>query len=158
MDFFIREAIEQDYEELSAIFAEIDDMHSKALSNIFTTPKEPARSKELISDIIADGNSALFVAESNEGIIGLIHIYIRESPDISLMMKRRYAYIGSTAVAKEFRRSGVGQALMREAEQWAIQKKVSQLELNVWDFNQGAISFFKKLGYTTLRHGMIKSV
>jgi len=31
-------------------------------------------------------------------------------------------------VANEFRRHGIGQALMNEAQRWAMQKKVSQLE------------------------------
>jgi len=158
MNFFIREATEQDYEALSNIFTEADAMHSRALPHIFTSPKGLARSKELISDIIADENGALFVAEHSEQIIGLIHVLIRESADISLMIKRRYAYIGSVAVAKEFRGSAVGKALMKKAEQWAIQKGVPQFELNVWDFNQGAKAFFQRLGYTTLRHGMWKSV
>ena len=158
MEFLVREATEQDYEGLSAILAEVDAMHSEALPRIFVTPEEPARSKEYFSDTITDENTALFIAEKDGQVIGLISIHIRESISIPIMVKRRYAYIDNNAVAKEFRGSTIGKELMKEAERWAIQKGVSELELNVWDFNQEAITFFQRLGYTMARHGMWKPV
>jgi hypothetical protein len=39
-----------------------------------------------------------------------------------------------------------------------MQKNISQVELNVWDFNEEAITFFKELGYTMARHQMWKSI
>lgn len=158
MEFLVREATEQDYEGLSDILAEVDAMHSEALPHIFVTPEEPARSKEYFSDTITDENTALFIAEKDSQVIGLISIHIRESISIPIMVERRYAYIDNIAVAKEFRGSTIGKELMKEAERWAIQKGVSELELNVWDFNQEAITFFQRLGYTMARHGMWKPV
>ena len=161
MDFLVREAVEQDYEGISEIFTEVNVMHSEALPSIFVEPEEheePARDRKFISDDIANENAALFVAEKDGQIIGIIHVSIRESPDIPIMVKRRYGYVDTIAIANEFRNSGVGKALMREAERWAIQKNVSQLELNVWDFNQNASAFFQKLGYTAARHIMWKSI
>ena len=158
MDFSVRKATERDYEGLSKIYTEVDLLHSQALPQIFATPKEPFRNREFISEILKDKNAAIIVAESSGEIIGLIHILIREAPDIPMMVKRRYAYIGEIAVAEEQRGPGIGKALMREAEQWAIRRKISQLEFNVWDFNKNAIAFFEKLGYTPSRHNMWKSV
>ena len=146
MEFLVREATEQDYEGLSAILAEVDAMHSEALPHIFVTPEEPARSKEYFSDTITDENTALFIAEKDGQVSGLISIHIRESVSIPIMVKRRYAYIDNIAVAKEFRGSTIGK------------EGVSELELNVWDFNQEAITFFQRLGYTMARHGMWKPV
>jgi ribosomal protein S18 acetylase RimI-like enzyme len=161
MDFLVRAAVEQDFEGISEIFNEVNAMHSEALPSIFVEPKEPVESAcdiKFISDDIADENTALFVAERDGQIIGIIHVSIRESPEIPIMVKRRYGYIDDIAIAKEFRNSSIGKTLMREVERWAIQKNVSQLELNVWDFNQNAFAFFQKLGYTAVRHIMGKSI
>ena len=157
MDFSIREATEQDYEGLCKIFAEGDLLHSQALPQIFTKPKEPFPSREFISGILEDESAAMFVAESGGQIIGLIHVLIRESPDIPIMVKRRYAYVSNIAITERLRGSGIGKALMRQAERWAIQRNVSQFQLNVWDFNKNAIAFFQKLGYTPSSHNMWKS-
>jgi len=158
MDFRVREATVHDYEGLSNIFAEVDAMHSEALPHIFKESEGPARSLEFISDTIVDQDTVLFVAESDGRIIGLVHVRIRESPRLSTVIRRRYAYIDEIAVTREARGSTVGRALMEEAERWAIQKGASELELNVWAFNTGATGFFQRLGYKMARHGMWKPV
>ena len=158
MDFVIREAKEQDYEELLKIFDEGDLLHIKALPQIFKKVDEPSRSRDYISSIIGDENAGIFLAESGNQIIGFIVVVIREAPNIPIMVKRRFAYVDSIVVTEKSRDSGIGRALMAEAEQWALGKKASQLELNVWDFNQEAIEFFKKLGYKTSRRNMWKTV
>ena len=154
MDFIIRPATQEDYAELGEIFATGDALHSEALPHVFREPDGPARSKRYISAVISDQNTALFVAESDGHIIGLVQAYIQKAPDIPLFVPRRYATIDNIAVLEEFRRSGVGQALVEKVERWAAGKKVSQIELNVWEFNAEAIAFYDKLGYTTSRRTM----
>ena len=149
MEFSIREANQRDYEGLCRVFAEGDTFHSEALPYVFRKFDGPARTKEYISSIIVDENAGLFVAESAGQIIGAIHILIRETPNIPIMVPRRYAVIENLVVMKRFRRSGVGQSLVKRAEQWAMNKNVIQVELNVWEFNKGAIAFYEKLGYRT---------
>jgi len=158
MDFSIREATQQDYEGLCKVFAEGDLLHSQVLPEIFSRPEEPSRPMVYLKGILEDENAAMFAAESGGQIIGCIHVFIRESPDIPIMVKRRYAYISDLAVLEGFQRSGIGKALMDEVERWAVQRNISQFELNVWDFNKNAIAFFNELGYTPSCHIMAKSV
>ena len=49
------------------------------------------------------------------------------------------------------RRMGVGKALMERVNQWAKERELESVQLTVWDFNQGAIEFYKALGYDTVR-------
>ncbi|HEY33634.1 MAG TPA: GNAT family N-acetyltransferase [Dehalococcoidia bacterium] len=158
MDFFIRNAEEKDYEGITQIFDEIDLLHIKALPHIFTKADEPPRNKEHISNILRGGNSAIFLAESDNQIVGLIEIEIRQTPSFPLMVKRRYVYVSSIAVTAAFRGYGIGKALMTKVEQWARDKNVSQIEFNVWDFNQDALMFFQRLGYTSSRRNMFKEI
>lgn len=158
MDFSIREANEKDYEEICELFAELDAFHRVALPDVFQESAEQVRSRKFISDIISDKNAVLFVAETNFQIIGLINIEIRKSPDIPIMVPRKYAVIDAIGVKERFRNSGVGKALMKKAHQWALEKGVNQIELNVWEFNQGAIKFYEKLGYKNASRKMWKNL
>jgi len=78
--------------------------------------------------------------------------------NFSIMMPRRYAWIGDLVLREKFRRSGVGRSLVEKAHQWSLGKGVSQVELNVWEFNKEAIIFFKILGYKTIKRTMRRSL
>jgi len=158
MQFSIREATPEDYEGLCEVFAEVDAFHREALPQIFREPDRPARTEGFISSIISDEHAALFIAERDGQIVGLVRILIREAPDIPLMVPRRYAIIDNLAVAKPFRRSGVGRSLVGQAHQWALNQGITQVELNVWEFNKGAMAFYERLGYATARRRMWKSL
>ncbi|HAL62375.1 MAG TPA: N-acetyltransferase [Chloroflexi bacterium] len=158
MDFSIREATREDYERLCELFAEGDTLHREALPHVFREPDGPARTKEFISGIIANEDAVLFVAERDGEIIGLVYILVRETPDIPIMVPRRYAVIDDLIVRKDSRRFGVGRALVERAHRWAVDKQVTQVELNVWEFNQTAIAFYEKLGYRTASRKMWRSL
>jgi len=100
----------------------------------------------------------VFVAEADGQMIGAVHLVIRETPDIPILVPRRYAMIDNLIVRQAFRRSGVGKALMEQAQRWARQKGAQQIELNVWEFNESAIAFYKTLGYKTSSSKMSKAV
>jgi ribosomal protein S18 acetylase RimI-like enzyme len=153
---FIREANPEDYESLCEVFSEIDTLHRGALPHVYRKPDGPGRSEEYISSVIADENTALFVAQSDGGIVGLVQILLREASDISIMVPRRYATIGTLVVKRGFRRSGVGRALMERAHQWAQARGASQVELGVWEFNKGARAFYERLGYSTASRRMCR--
>jgi ribosomal protein S18 acetylase RimI-like enzyme len=149
MDYTIRQATQADYPGLCELFAEVDIYHSQAVPHVFRPTDGPARTPEYIADILANENSRLFVAESAGQVIGFIQVDIREAPVHPIMTPRRYAKVDSLVVGKDFRRSGIGQSLMKRVHQWACERGVHEVELNVWEFNQGAIALYEKLGYKT---------
>ena len=157
MEFQIRKAVAGDFEEISKLFHEILTYHCRALPQIFK-PVKDARSHEMMDDIIADENTAMFVAMYNGKVIGLVHVNIRESPDIPVLVKRRYAYVSDIIVTEQYRGSSIGRELMDTVEQWALGKGINQVELNVWDFNEPALAFYCKLGYSVSRKNMWKTI
>ncbi|HSK15282.1 MAG TPA: GNAT family N-acetyltransferase [Gaiellaceae bacterium] len=86
-------------------------------------------------------HAAVFVAEGEAGLVGRLSLSRDPHPasehvaDLGLM------------VAKEFRRQGIGRALMEEAERWAREVGVRKLELHVFPHNEAAIALYEALGY-----------
>lgn len=154
MDINTREANMQDYQALCSIFEEGDEYHRQALPHIFMKPDGSVRTKEFISSIITNENEVLFVAESNQTIIGVVHIGIRKAPYIDIMVPRSYAVIDNIVVLDVHRGKGVGKMLMKKVHEWISSKEIKHIELHVWEFNQSAIKFYEKLGYTTASRKM----
>jgi ribosomal protein S18 acetylase RimI-like enzyme len=154
----IREANLQDYEELCEVIAEADDLHREAIPRMFRAPEGPARPKEYVRSIITNENAILMVAQSEEEIVGLVKVDVRQAPDIPLMVPRRYATIGTLVVRRRYRRLGVGRALMEAAQRWAQGQGASEVELTVWEFNTAAIDFYEELGYETVNRTMWRAL
>ena len=158
MRFSIREAGPGDYEALCAVLEEGDAYHRRALPHVFRPPAGPARSVEYMLGIMADENAVFYVAERQGQIVGAIHVLIRETRQIPILVPRRYAVVDTLVVAKAHRRRGVGRALMEAGQRWAADRKASQIELNVWEFNEGALAFYEELGYRTASRHMWKAL
>lgn len=158
MNFSIREASEKDYKKICELFREADVLRHKNLPHVFRGAGGPEETKKFISGIIANKDAALFVAERECEIIGAILVLVQKTSGNSIMMPRRYAWIGDLVLREKFRRSGVGRSLVEKTHQWSLGKGVSQVELNVWEFNKEAIIFFKILGYKTIKRTMRRSL
>jgi ribosomal protein S18 acetylase RimI-like enzyme len=47
---------------------------------------------------------------------------------------------------------------MDAAQEWAIARGATAIELNVYEFNEAAQAFYRQLGYATLSRRMIKNL
>ncbi|QIR41698.1 GNAT family N-acetyltransferase [Tolypothrix sp. PCC 7910] len=70
----------------------------------------------------------------------------------------RHAHIFLLYVLPEYRRRGIGTALMKYVENWAIQRGDRQLGLQVFQSNQPALNLYHQLGYQTQSLWMVKSL
>jgi len=156
MDISIREATERDFEALCLIIEEVDRMHREVLPRRFKPPAGPVREPSYILQAIRAPEVGLFVAQNAGQLVGFVHVIVRETPDVAILVPRRYAVVDSLAVKEGMRRKGVGHALMRKAEAWAAGKGASSVELTVYAFNQAAEQFYEQLGYQVLTHRMTK--
>jgi ribosomal protein S18 acetylase RimI-like enzyme len=154
----IRKATMDDYDALCALFDEVDALHREALPHVFRDPGDVARSKAYVASIVEDENACLWVAEQRHKIVGLLHISLRETRDIPILVPRRYAVVENLAVSQAYRRRGLGSALLRAAERWALDKKAAQVELHVWEFNEGARTFYEMMGYGTASRRLWRSL
>jgi ribosomal protein S18 acetylase RimI-like enzyme len=158
MEISVRKATADDYNSLCELFNEIDNLHRDNLPNIFQKPNGAAREKDYFLGIIADENIALLVAEVGENLAGFVHAIIRDTPAIAILVPRRYAIVDGIIVKSGFQNHGIGKILMHKMQEWAIAKGATSIELNVYEFNETAISFYERLGYQTFSRKMSKEL
>ena len=158
MAIHIRRAAEQDYEVYCDLFFETNELHRLALPDIFQQPGERIIEQGYFLNLLEDERVAIFFAESEGQAAGFVYILIREAPAYPLLVPRRYAVVDTLAVRPAFQRTGVGRVLMHKAEEWAASQGICVVELNVYEFNQGAQAFYNRLGFATYSRKMSKKL
>lgn len=156
MELIIREAAASDYDQLCEVLDEVDALHQENLPHVFRKPVGPVRARDYILGLIADETVGFFVAQVADRLAGLIYVAVREAPEVPIFVRRQYAVIDAVVVRETFRRAGIGRALVDRAHNWAAGKGAESIELNVWEFNQEAIAFYRALGYETVSRKMSK--
>ena len=158
MTISVRKAAANDYIAMCELFDEADALHRENLPHRFQKPGGPVREQEYYSGLIADGNVGLFVAEAGGKLVGFVHALIRDAPAIPVFVPRRHAIVDGIVVKSEFRNHGTGRMLMDKMQAWAIAKGAASIELNVYEFNETAISFYERLGYQTFSRKMSRDL
>lgn len=154
MDYVIRIADIEDYDGICQVLKNVDRLHSRALPEIFREYNGPARTRQYLQAMMKNESSEILVAESGGKIIGTVHVYIRETPDINVLTHRAYGIMDDLVVCEDMRGCGIGKALMEKAHDWLRDRSINRVELNVWEFNRNAIEFYEGLGYKTLSRRM----
>ena len=85
---------------------------------------------------------AVFVAEVQGKVAGVIHI---ERYDVLYFPPM--SNILGLAVSSDFRRQGIGSALLKRAEQWALDHKINTVRLNSGGTRTQAHLFYRAQGY-----------
>lgn len=93
-----------------------------------------------------NSREAVFVAEAEdeEGCIaGVIHV-----EKYNVLYFPTMANILGLAVAADYRRQGIGSALLKRAEEWARENGVCSMRLNSGESRKQAHEFYRAQGYT----------
>ena len=70
------------------------------------------------------------------------------------MFERDFLDIDEFAVDESCRRQGAASAMVRFILDFAKEKGFRRVELNMWEFNRGALAFYEAAGFRTFRRYM----
>jgi ribosomal protein S18 acetylase RimI-like enzyme len=145
--FIVRTATLSDYDGMRALLAAVDEMHRLNVPWMFRAPIAEPRPKEFFEQLLSSEDSTVLVAEAREQLVGVATASLRDAPNFSVFVTQRWGVLDSIAVLASWRRQGVGTSLTGDAERWAQSRRAKWLELGVYEFNDDARSFYRKLGY-----------
>lgn len=140
MDFSIRDARPDDMEQVLGLIQELAHFE-----------KEPEAVEITKEDLVKDGFGEqrmfhCFVAETQEGIVGIALVYPRYST-----WKGPAIHLEDLIVAERMRGSGLGTALLDEVVKYGHGLGVKRICWEVLDWNEPAIEFYEKKGANVLR-------
>jgi len=142
----IRLANTMDIEKIMELQTQVFEIHQKARPEWI---KKNPINYDYIKSIIESKNGKIFIAEENYKIIGHCIISIREIKNHVIFEDMINIEIDEMCVNEQFRKNGIGKKLFEEAKSYAKEINANYIELMVWDFNQNATNFYKKMGMKT---------
>lgn len=144
MNIKMRVANSRDYEAVTQIMSQVQNMHVEWRPDIYRH-NENLLSKEVFDKIIENGT--FFVAESDNVVIGVLEIVFRhvESP---AHVTRKVIFIDTMAVDEKYRGMGVGHKMFDFIKQMKQEKNMDGIELQVNAKNNSAYEMYKKCGFT----------
>ena len=149
----VRFANENDLAAVNLLRRAVNDLHVAGRPETF----KPGFCPELenyIHTIMADPALDLVVAEEGGEICGFAVTHEFHRPENPYKLEDHYLDVDEFGVAEAWRRRGVGTALIDFCKAVARERGFPRLELNMWEFNRGALAFYEAAGFTTYRRYM----
>lgn len=149
----IRAATAADIPELRDLYAEFHEFHVRALPGDLRSPGagevDPDEFERKVRAILDSEDALMLVAEIDGRVVGFAEAYMREVSGNPYRHDVKYAYLQSLGVTAALRRQGLGGELMGAVAEWARSQGASELRTEAWEFTDGPLAFYERLGYTT---------
>lgn len=149
----VRFAREEDLPQVNVLRKQVNDVHVAGKPDVFK-PGFPDELRDYLYVVWQDPQKKIVVAELNGQVVGfavLNHIVRPENP---FMFERDFLDIDEFGVDESCRRQGVASAMLSFIRDYARKEGFRRLELNMWEFNQGALAFYESAGLRTYRRYM----
>jgi ribosomal protein S18 acetylase RimI-like enzyme len=145
----IRAATETDLPALVRLNAMVQDLHARSLPAHFKLPGE-AGPADWFRKILAESATAIWVAEEDQSVVGYLFAQEVQKEENWLRPSQRVFLLEHLAVASEFRRKGIGHALVSRYFAEAKERGIARTEVVHWCCNEAAGCFFRKHGFEPL--------
>lgn len=149
----VRFAKEEELERINEIRKMVNDVHVDGRPDIFKGGFEE-NLRDYIYEIWKAENKDIIVAERDGAICGFACIQIVDKPENPFMNARRYVDVDEFGVDEKFRRQGVATEMIEFIREDAGKRGINRVELNMWEFNEGALAFYESVGFRTYRRYM----
>jgi RimJ/RimL family protein N-acetyltransferase len=148
----IRFAEKEDAENFALLIQKVENTTNFMLFGPNERPFDPEGKKRMIEAFIKQGNSAIFLAESEQQLKGFL---IAKGGDAIRNQHTAYIVIG---ILKNGRGTGIGTKLFNALIKWAREQNLHRLELTVMHDNAAGLALYKKIGFEmegTKRHSLM---
>lgn len=149
----IRDAVDSDLDSIADLLLIAHQVHVNAQPEVYREISHDV-ALDFLSPRVTESNAYLRVAEFESELQGYCSAAIRSSPNTPVLQPRESVYVNEIVVRPGSRRSGVGRALIVDLKEFARQKGVTQIKLDVSHFNSEARAFYQSQGFEVLGERM----
>jgi GNAT superfamily N-acetyltransferase len=159
----IRTADTQDLYALVPLYLEFHEFHVHGVPDRLVSLGDPRRFDPAallarLEEIIASAESAILVAHVAGECVGLAEVYVRQGEANPAGVAHRYGLLQSLMVQEAYRGRGIGTRLVEAAERWAREQGATEVRVETWEFVEGPLGFYEKVGYRTLRRTLVREL
>ncbi len=145
MTITVRRATDADAGSISTLNAEVQALHAAALPWRFKPPGTFAEAD--VSALLAKAENLIFLALVDGEPAGYAYAEVVRRPETPLTHAYETVHIHHLGVSSDYRRQGVGGALLGAVRAAGLELGIALLTLDVWSFNEGAHAFFRRHGF-----------
>ena len=159
----IRAAVHDDIESLCRLYHEFHQFHVRGVPDRLRSlgdvdSFDRSGLIKSLTEIINGEDTTIFVAAAGDRLIGLVEVYFRQDEQNPLRCEYKHGDIQSLMVTEKFRGQGTGRLLCEAAEAWAKAKGAVEVRLDIWEFTEGPLKFYERIGYKTLRRTIVRKL
>lgn len=127
------------------LLRQVGQVHRDIRPDIFRDGAQKYDEAALV-DILSDEKRPIFVADEDGKVAGYCFCVIKAYRGSGVQTERTELYIDDLCVDKNCRGKGIATALYRHTCAYARELGCTFITLNVWCGNDGAMTFYKKMG------------
>ena len=149
----VRFAREEDLESVNELRRQVNELHVAGRPETF----KPGFCDELrdhLFTIWKDPNQQIVVTEIEGKVCGFAILNHINRPENPFMFERDFLDIDEFGVDENSRRQGAASAMITFIRDYAKEQGFKRLELNMWEFNRGALAFYEVADFKTYRRYM----
>lgn len=149
----IRYAKRDELDRVNELRRVVNDVHVEGRPDIFT----PGFCKELhdhVYTMFESEDSDIIVALADDVICGFASVQYILKPKTPFQYERKFYRIEEFCVDEAFRRRGVATAMIDFCKSEAKAKGFERVEIDVWEFNEGARACYEAAGFKVYRRFM----
>lgn len=132
----------EDVKEAAKLVASLADYTLDKRPDIFIPNYENWESN--LTERIDNKDYHMIVAKEDNNIVGTCVAEIKHLGDNEITKIRDILFIEYIIVKDEYKRLGIGTAMLNHMKQFVKTNNISSLELTVWGYNEDAIKFYNK--------------
>jgi len=149
----VRDALESDLGSIAELLLVVHKMHVNAQPETYRDiSHEDAQT--LLLPRLTESSVYLRVAEIGSELLGYCSAAIQSFPSIPILIPGEFIYVNEIVVRPGSRRSGIGRTLVVDLKEFARQKGITEIKLDVGHFNSQARAFFESQGFEVIRERM----
>lgn len=139
-----------DYGAVAALNAQVFKLHAEARPDLYRKVETPLE-RERFEEMLQSEQTRIVVMEDDAAgsLLGYAVLRLQRAPDKPVLKPRFTVYIADLGVDENCRGQGLGSLLLRHVVDLAKQWGADDVELQVSEFNAGAIRLYEKFGFRT---------
>jgi ribosomal protein S18 acetylase RimI-like enzyme len=147
MNIQTRPATAEDAKTISALNAQVHDLHAAAEPRFFKPASDLTFPPMMVQDLMETPGHFFYLAVVDGQVAGYVYFEIRQLEENPFRHALEQAYIHQIGVRPEFQGSGCGKRLMALVKDIASERGLQNIALDTWGFNQQAQAFFASQGF-----------